>query len=61
MNSVYNEHPSRRITDAFIERSVADAFSSFQVCVVQVYLICIVLTVTICYVANCNFVQQFMY
>lgn len=35
MNSVYNEHPSRRITDAFIEHSVADAFSSFQNCTVE--------------------------
>ena len=33
MNSVYNEHPSRRITDSFIERAVADAFASFQVLV----------------------------
>jgi len=38
MNSVYNEHPSRRITDAFIEHSVADAFNSFQVCTLQVCL-----------------------
>ena len=36
MNSVYNEHPSRRITDTFIERAVADAFNSFQVTTVQV-------------------------
>jgi LIX1-like protein len=35
MNSVYNEHPSRRITDTFVERAVADAFSSFQNCMVE--------------------------
>ena len=31
MNSVYNEHASRRITDEFIDKAVAEAFNSFQV------------------------------
>ncbi|XP_041094800.1 LIX1-like protein [Polyodon spathula] len=31
MNSVFNEHPSRRITDQFIEKSVCDALASFNV------------------------------
>lgn len=31
MNSVFNEHPSRKISDEFIERAVADAFHSFKV------------------------------
>ena len=31
MNSVFNEHPSRKITDEFIEKAVADALQSFQV------------------------------
>lgn len=31
MNSVFNEHPSRKITDEFIERAVTDACSSFKV------------------------------
>ncbi|XP_005095681.1 protein limb expression 1 homolog [Aplysia californica] len=30
MNSVFNEHPSRKITDEFMEKAVADAVSSFQ-------------------------------
>lgn len=30
MNSVFNEHPSRKITDEFIERAVQDACSSFK-------------------------------
>ncbi|KAI0226638.1 LIX1-like protein [Lamellibrachia satsuma] len=30
MNSVFNEHPSRKITDEFIEKAVADALQSFQ-------------------------------
>ncbi|XP_076450527.1 protein limb expression 1 homolog [Babylonia areolata] len=30
MNSVFNEHPSRKISEEFIERAVADAISSFQ-------------------------------
>ncbi|NXH49209.1 LIX1L protein, partial [Dicaeum eximium] len=30
MNSVFNEHPSRRITDDFIEKSVAEALASFN-------------------------------
>ncbi|XP_028819068.1 LIX1-like protein [Denticeps clupeoides] len=30
MNSVFNEHPSRRITDEFIEKSVCEALSSFN-------------------------------
>ncbi|NXL72117.1 LIX1L protein, partial [Leptocoma aspasia] len=30
MNSVFNEHPSRRITDTFIEKSVAEALASFS-------------------------------
>ena len=31
MNSVFNEHPSRKITDEFIERAVRDAQASFKV------------------------------
>lgn len=31
MNSVFNEHPSRRITDEFIEKSVSEALASFNV------------------------------
>lgn len=31
MNSVFNEHPSRKISDEFIERAVRDAAGSFQV------------------------------
>lgn len=31
MNSVFNEHPSRRITDDFIEKSVSEALASFNV------------------------------
>lgn len=30
MNSVFNEHPSRRISDDFIEKAVAEARSSFK-------------------------------
>ncbi|XP_048144742.1 LIX1-like protein [Corvus hawaiiensis] len=30
MNSVFNEHPSRRITDDFIEKSVSEALASFN-------------------------------
>ncbi|XP_029435353.1 LIX1-like protein [Rhinatrema bivittatum] len=30
MNSVFNEHPSRRITDEFIERSVLEALATFN-------------------------------
>ncbi|XP_037091296.1 LIX1-like protein [Pollicipes pollicipes] len=30
MNSVFNEHPSRRISDDFIERAVEDARSTFK-------------------------------
>lgn len=30
MNSVFNEHPSRRITETFIEKAVSDAISSFK-------------------------------
>ncbi|XP_015263838.1 PREDICTED: LOW QUALITY PROTEIN: LIX1-like protein [Gekko japonicus] len=30
MNSVFNEHPSRRITDEFIEKSVLEALASFN-------------------------------
>ncbi|ETE58224.1 LIX1-like protein [Ophiophagus hannah] len=30
MNSVFNEHPSRRITDDFIEKSVLEALASFN-------------------------------
>uniref|UniRef100_A0A8B9ZEW4 Limb and CNS expressed 1 like n=1 Tax=Anas platyrhynchos TaxID=8839 RepID=A0A8B9ZEW4_ANAPL len=30
MNSVFNEHPSRRITDEFIEKSVSEALASFN-------------------------------
>ncbi len=31
MNSVFNEHPSRKISDEFIEKAVGDALSSFGV------------------------------
>jgi len=31
MNSVFNEHPSRNITDDFIEKAVAEARASFKV------------------------------
>lgn len=30
MNSVFNEHPSRRISDDFIEKAVTEARSSFK-------------------------------
>ncbi|XP_038624349.1 LIX1-like protein [Tachyglossus aculeatus] len=30
MNSVFNEHPSRRITEEFIEKSVSDALATFN-------------------------------
>ncbi|KAJ1081186.1 hypothetical protein NDU88_001369 [Pleurodeles waltl] len=30
MNSVFNEHPSRRITDEFIEKSVLEALATFN-------------------------------
>ncbi|KAM9294201.1 LIX1-like protein [Gastrophryne carolinensis] len=30
MNSVFNEHPSRRITDEFIEKSVTEALATFN-------------------------------
>ncbi|XP_060564814.1 protein limb expression 1 homolog [Ruditapes philippinarum] len=30
MNSVFNEHPSRKISDEFIERAVTDACASFK-------------------------------
>ncbi|CAG5115435.1 unnamed protein product [Candidula unifasciata] len=30
MNSVFNEHPSRKITDEFIEKAILDALNSFQ-------------------------------
>ncbi|KAH9518700.1 LIX1-like protein [Bulinus truncatus] len=30
MNSVFNEHPSRKITDEFIEKAITDAITSFQ-------------------------------
>ncbi|CAL1541170.1 unnamed protein product [Lymnaea stagnalis] len=30
MNSVFNEHPSRKITDEFIEKAIGDAVTSFQ-------------------------------
>lgn len=31
MNSVFNEHPSRQISDDFIEKAVAEARASFKV------------------------------
>jgi LIX1-like protein len=31
MNSVFNEHPSRKITDEFIEKAIAEASQAFQV------------------------------
>ena len=30
MNSVFNEHPSRRITDDFIANAVGEAAASFR-------------------------------
>ncbi|XP_067942752.1 LIX1-like protein [Watersipora subatra] len=30
MNSVFNEHPSRKISDDFVEKAVAEALQSFQ-------------------------------
>jgi LIX1-like protein len=30
MNSVFNEHPSRRISDEFIEKAVNEARASFK-------------------------------
>ena len=33
MNSVFNEHPSRKITDEFIEKAVNEAHQAFQVCI----------------------------
>ena len=30
MNSVFNEHPSRQISDMFIEKAVKDAMASFS-------------------------------
>jgi len=30
MNSVFNEHPSRRISDEFIQKAVQDARTSFK-------------------------------
>lgn len=30
MNSVFNEHPSRRISDDFIEKAVLEARASFK-------------------------------
>lgn len=32
MNSVFNEHPSRKITDEFIASAIDEAKASFQVC-----------------------------
>ena len=31
MNSVFNEHPSRKISDEFVEKAVAEALQSFKV------------------------------
>ena len=31
MNSVFNEHPSRKISDEFIDKAVGDAISTFKV------------------------------
>ena len=36
MNSVFNEHPSRKITDDFIEKAVAEASRAFQVGIAMV-------------------------
>ena len=36
MNSVFNEHPSRKITDEFIDKAVNDAQGSFKVTTVNV-------------------------
>ena len=31
MNSIFNEQPSRKITDEFIEKAVQDAYSNYGV------------------------------
>lgn len=31
MNSVFNEHPSRKISDEFVEKAVGDALAAFKV------------------------------
>ena len=31
MNSVFNEHPSRKISDEFVDKAVTEALLSFQV------------------------------
>lgn len=36
MNSVFNEHPSRKISDDFIEKAVAEARASFKVSLLRV-------------------------
>lgn len=38
MNSVFNEHPSRRITDDFIEKSVSEALATFNVGVRSLFI-----------------------
>lgn len=40
MNSVFNEHPSRRITDDFIEKSVCEALASFNVSAIECIFQC---------------------
>ena len=40
MNSVFNEHPSRKITDEFIEKAVSEARQAFQVSNVELLCGC---------------------
>ena len=39
MNSVFNEHPSRKISDEFVEKAVAEALQSFKVNVMGLCII----------------------
>ncbi len=39
MNSVFNEHPSRQISDDFIEKAVAEARASFKVKNIKIHLL----------------------
>jgi hypothetical protein len=49
MNSVFNEHPSRRISDDFIEKAVAEARASFKVRLYYIHTKCIMLCVCTTY------------
>lgn len=46
MNSVFNEHPSRVITDHFIEMAVAEATNSFKV------MWFVLLTLMLCFITD---------